>query len=132
MPGPHQTARRDWIDFADELGRPVKLHHATVRHLRKTGQTELTITIHIPRAGRAHTRNGRWHTTTEAARLHMTDVDGLTIDAARMAIRRGAEHNEFTSQGTGRDRRIDPVTFDAWRLRRRELDLARDNEPPEP
>lgn len=132
MPGPNTTKRCDWIDFADELGRPVKLHRATVRHLRKTGQTDITITIHIQRAGRAQIRNGRWLTATQAARLHMNDVDGLTLDAARMAVRRGAEHNEFTSQGAGRERRIDPVTFDAWRLRRRELDLARDNEPPEP
>lgn len=129
---PDYTTKGDWIAFADELGRPVKLHRLTVEHFMREGRAAVALTIALPCHTRPTAPESRWLTTSEAARAHIADVDGLTIEAARMAVKRAADAGDFESEGRGRDRRIDPVSFGAWRLRRRELNLARCDEPPGP
>ena len=62
-------------------------------------------------------------TGTAAARLLMKDIPRLTLDKARSRVSTAAGEGDFKSSGTGRNRRIDPESFDAWRLKQRDRDL---------
>ncbi|MGE0482396.1 MAG: hypothetical protein AB7Q17_18205 [Phycisphaerae bacterium] len=66
-----------------------------------------------------------WVSIADAARQLLDDVDGLTIDAARMRVRAAidAENPPLVARGSGRDTRIEPRSLAAWRLGQRERDL---------
>lgn len=67
-----------------------------------------------------------WLTVTEAARLHLDDVDGICLGTAKGKISRACDKNDITSNGkTGRHRLIDPISLNAWRLNQREMNLDR-------
>lgn len=65
-------------------------------------------------------------TVTAAAQLLMRDIPGLNLDRARARVSKAAGRDEFEHTGTFRARRIDPVSFDLWRLRQRDRDLDRE------
>jgi DNA-binding response OmpR family regulator len=74
-------------------------------------------------------RNGAGSlTVTQAAKKLMQDLPGLSLAKARSRISTAAGKGEFESVGTRRDRRIAPVSFDAWRLKQRDRDLDAEDE----
>lgn len=71
-----------------------------------------------------------WLTVTGAARLLLNDLDNIELLQARARISAAANRNAFSTNGKkGKARRIEPVSFDAWRLKQRDRDL--DNEDAE-
>lgn len=93
------------------------LPEATHKALVGAGRAQLTIHIGEPPDARL--------TVTEAATLLCDDVDDLSPAAAKVRVSRAAKSNQFNSDGEGHHRRIDPVSFDAWRLRVRQRELDR-------
>ena len=69
-----------------------------------------------------------WLTVTNAAKLLLKDVPSLDLAKARSRISTAAGRKEFTFNGTRKDRRIEPVSFDAWRLKQRDRDLDAEDE----
>lgn len=69
-----------------------------------------------------------WLSVTGAAEKLMEDVDGLKLRIARARVSLAAGQKLFRTNGkTRNDRRIDPVTFKAWRLDQRDRNLNREN-----
>lgn len=65
-----------------------------------------------------------WLTVTEAAKLLLTDVSGLELAAAKARVSKAAKHGRFRTNGnSGHKRRIEVVSFSAWRLLQRERDI---------
>lgn len=73
-----------------------------------------------------------WLTVTSAAELLMRDLPSLDLARARSRISMAANRAEFRSNGSRRDRRIERVSFDAWRLKQRDRDLDHEDEDSEP
>jgi hypothetical protein len=73
---------------------------------------------------------GKWLTVTEAAALLVKDLPALDIRKARSRISTAAGRGEFKCAGTRKDRRIEPVSFDAWRLKQRDRDLDEEDDDP--
>lgn len=69
-----------------------------------------------------------WLSVTQAARLLVRDLPGLDIRKARSRISTAAGRNEFRFTGSRKARRIEPVSFDAWRLRQRDHDLDEEDD----
>lgn len=92
--------------------------------LRAQGRLEYTITFATGATG----AEPGWLTVSDAARLHLDDVAGLDLPQAKSRIHYACERGRIRSVGTGRDRRIDPVSLNAWRLAQRERDLDRADE----
>lgn len=116
---PETTASAHFVELADSQGRLVLLPRATVDALLSAGQTTVELTISLttepPRP---------WLTVTEAARLHLNDVDGITLEVAQAKVSRACRESKIVSVGEGTRRRIDPVSLDAWRLAERERNLT--------
>ena len=72
-----------------------------------------------------------WLTVTNAAKLLLKDVPSLDLAKARSRISTAAGRKEFTFNGTRKDRRIEPVSFDAWRLKQRDRDLDSEDDEDE-
>jgi DNA-binding response OmpR family regulator len=66
---------------------------------------------------------GQWLTVTDAAELLIRDVPNLDLAKARSRISTAAGRKEFTFTGARKDRRIEPNSFAAWRLKQRDRDL---------
>ena len=118
---PQITAPATFEQVTDEQGRLVLLPAATVAHLRAQGITSVVVTLNL--APEQPPR--RWLTVTEAAQLHMTDVDGLTLENAQVRITRACNAGRVHCDGKGAQRRIEPNSLDAWRLAERERNLSR-------
>lgn len=87
---------------------------------------EFTLTLSRPEFAR---RDAKWITLAEAVTQHIDDVDNSSEDSARMRIRREGRNGKFQTNGKpGRELRIDPTSFAAWRLRQREINLANEDE----
>jgi len=65
---------------------------------------------------------------TEAAELLLRDLPILDLGKARSRISMAASRDEFRSEGSRRDRRIDPDSFASWRLKQRDRDLDAEEE----
>jgi len=65
----------------------------------------------------------KWLTVTQAAKLLARDLPSLDIRKARSRISTAASRGEFKTTGSRRSRRVEPVSFDAWRLKQRDRDL---------
>lgn len=118
---PETTAPTHYVELTDREGRLVLLPLATVRSLRSVGQTSITMTIDL-----TSEPSQPWLTVTEAARLHLEDVDGMTLERAKVKICRACEQGIVLSNGKGIQRRIEPNSLAAWRLKERERNLAAD------
>lgn len=66
-------------------------------------------------------------TVTEAANLLMGDFPWLSRADAISRISYACRTGQIVSTGRGRGRRIAPDSLDAWRLRRRDDDLAKED-----
>ncbi len=65
-----------------------------------------------------------WLPVTRAAELLMKDVLSLSLAAAKTRVSRAANKQNFRSNGRkGTARRIEPTSFDAWRLKQRNKSL---------
>jgi len=132
----------DHIQLADSTGIPIPVPRATVRTWLSRGLSRATLTIPLegltltdldatataavpPAATTPPTGMPDWLRLAECARLHVTDVDGLTEKKAKdrvcYAIRTGA----LVASGHGMSLRIEPTRFAAWRLEQRERNLKR-------
>ena len=73
-----------------------------------------------------------WLTVTEAAKLLERDLLGLELSKARARVSAAATRGEFTTNGeAGQARRIDSVSFDAWRLKQRDRSLDAEHDQDE-
>ncbi len=74
----------------------------------------------------------QWLSVTQAAEALLRDLPALDMAKARSRISTAAGRGEFRVEGSRRDRRIDPDSFAAWRLKLRDRDLdAEDDDEPE-
>lgn len=80
--------------------------------------------------GEARSGNASWLTVTAAAALLRRDFPELTARQASARVSKAASTGKFITNGKrGTARRIDVVSFDAWRLQQRDRDLdAEDRE----
>jgi CheY-like chemotaxis protein len=76
----------------------------------------------------ANSDSAQWLTVTDAAELLMHDVPGLDLAKARSRISTAASRKEFKFSGCRKDRRIEPNSFAAWRLKQRDRDLDEEDE----
>jgi len=61
---------------------------------------------------------------TEAAQLLARDLPWLDEKKARARVSTAARRQEFRANGKARrEHRIEPYSFDAWRLKQRDRDL---------
>ena len=58
----------------------------------------------------------------------MHDLPGLSLAKARSRISTAAGRKEFQHKGSRRDRRIEPHSFNSWRLKQRDRDLDREDD----
>jgi len=68
-----------------------------------------------------------WLTVTQAAELLVDDLPALDIKKARSRISTAASRKAFTFTGIRKNRRIEPNSFAAWRLKQRNRDLRRED-----
>lgn len=109
------------VSVADEHGRAFFIPKATFEFFIQQGLTSAVVTLSfLSKPAR------KWLTLADAAKLVQTDIDGIEFDAARMKVRRACDSGAVIVSGSGRDRRIDPVSLDAWRLAQREANLDED------
>lgn len=88
----------------------VKLRpeHARKSHRTKSGNLEPKFSL----------------TVTAAARFLLKDIDHLTLDRAKARVSNAANRRKFLTNGKkGAARRIDEISFKAWRLDEREKNL---------
>ena len=116
---PDTRAEAQFVQLADAEGRLVLLPAATVQHFRMSGMTSINVTIDLSSAKPARP----WLTVTEAAHLHLDDVDGMTLKRAKVRISRACDAAKIVCRDKGTDRRIEPDSFSAWRLAERESNL---------
>lgn len=117
---PETTATTHYVELADSEGRLVLLPRATVDAVLAAGRTSIVMTISLTAEPPQP-----WLTVTEAAKLHLDDVDGLTLPVAQAKVSRACRDGKVVSTGEGTLRRIDPKSLAAWRLQERERNLSR-------
>jgi CheY-like chemotaxis protein len=74
-------------------------------------------------SGDAEIARENWLTVTQAAGLLVHDLPSLNIKKARSRISTAASRHEFKTTGERMNRRIEPNSFAAWRLKQRDRDL---------
>lgn len=115
----------DFVQVTDSQGILLLVPAAVLAHYQALGLTRLHFDVCI---GEHPDRQG-WLTVTQAARQHLEDIPGMTLAQATAKISRACDTHKILASGNGRDRRIEPTSFDAWRLAQRERELDRaDNE----
>lgn len=112
-----------FANFVDDAGMPVLIPEAAWL-TRFDGKDEITLTIRRPRPRVIEAGSADWGTLVRAARDHQSDVDDVSLDAAKQRIRRAIESGTIKSTGSASSLRIDPVSLKAWRLDMRERNLA--------
>jgi len=71
----------------------------------------------------------QWLTVSECATLLLKDVSGIDMKKAMSRVSFAGTEGKFrTNEKKGPARRIERVSFDAWRLEQRERDLDKDND----
>ena len=112
------TAPVNFVELLTENGTLVLIPRVVYDRLKD--QDEIVLKVPL---SRHYTEKEGWLTVGEAATKHMQDVDGLSLETARVRISRAATKGRFKAEGVGKERRIDPISFDAWRLEQRERSL---------
>lgn len=120
---PETTAPTHYVELADSEGRLVLLPRAMVDAMLTAGRTSISMTISL-----TSEPPQPWLTVTAAAKLHLDDVDGITLAVAQAKVSRACREGTIVSTGEGTLRRIDPTSFAAWRLRERERNLSQADE----
>lgn len=94
-----------------------------------SGSLVLNLATVFPASGMVEVKPDEWLTVTDAAKLLMQDLPWLTLEKARARVSRaGGKDSKFTTNGIkGGKHRIEPNSFDSWRLKQRDLDLAKDD-----
>lgn len=94
-----------------------------------SGGLVLNLATVFPASGMVEVKPDEWLTVTDAAKLLMQDLPWLTLEKARARVSRaGGKDSKFTTNGIkGGKHRIEPNSFDSWRLKQRDLDLAKDD-----
>ena len=110
------VALTQYVPVTDDAGRHFLIPRSTYEHDIGRGVTSYPTTMHLKPAEPPKP----WLTVTDAAKAHLDDIDGMTLETAKMRVSRAASRQHFDSRGEGRERRIDPLGFAAWRLRERE------------
>lgn len=110
-----KTQPLNLVPIATNDGVPIWIPKVTYDALLARGGGKIIAEIAADTSG--------WLTPKEAAMEHMKDRDGITQNAATISIGRAAKRGEFKSSGEGQNRKIDPVSFRAWRLEQRERNL---------
>lgn len=116
---PETTALAHFVELADAEGRLLLLPVATVDVMLAAGITSLDLRVSLigePTEAPL--------TITEAARLHLDDVDGMTMATAKAKISRACRERKMISTGSGSSRRINPTSLRVWRLAERERNLS--------
>jgi len=109
----------EYLQLGDTEGRLALVPRVCVEALLRKGMATLTLVIPIAESG----ERGDWLTLADAAAQHVGDIDGLTLLQAKDRIRWACKSGRIVCEGHGRDRRIEPGSFAAWRLAERERDL---------
>lgn len=118
--GVSDVVRKPLVDEGRTLDRVIKKDRNLVDH--NIFGPLLPKTSAVPQnADAGDTSN--WHTVTRAAEHLVHDLPGLTLRKARSRISTAAGREEFKFIGVRKDRRIEPISFDAWRLKQRDRDL---------
>jgi CheY-like chemotaxis protein len=112
--------------LADEGRTPDRVIRKVVGPLDANAADPSGVRHPAPPGGAVADGADGWLTVTQAAELLMHDVPGLDLAKARARTSTAASRQEFSVAGTRKGRRIDPVSFAAWRLQQRDRDL--DNE----
>lgn len=108
--------------FASAEGIAVLLPKSTADHFLRSGRRLLTIDIDLSPGEPP----AQWLTVEQAAREHMADIDGISLNYARAKVSRACSQGKFRNNGLYRhSRRIDPDSFRVWRLAEREKHLDR-------
>jgi hypothetical protein len=115
---PAGTAQIDIVQLLAADGTLVMIPRAAFERMQHLEE----IVLRVPLCKKRVHQEG-WLTVSEAATQHLDDVDGMSLEAARVRVSRGATSKKFVSSGDGKARRIDPTTFAAWRLNQREKSL---------
>lgn len=122
---PDSTAVVQFAQISDTMGRLFLLPRAAAEALFSGATTEVTVVFRRGETSEPHSRDG-WLSVSEAAALLISDNTAANYAAAKTSVSMGARRGHFAWEGEGVDRRIDPTSFDAWRLARR--DRANDRE----
>lgn len=83
----------------------------------------------FPASGMIEVKPDEWLTVTDAAKLLMKDLPWLTLEKAKSRVSRaGGKDSKFTTNGVkGGKRRIEPKSFDSWRLKQRDKGLEKED-----
>lgn len=115
-------ANTQYEQLSDDQGRLFLFPSAALDAVRATGITTLTLTIPL-----CVSEEPQWLTLSDAARLHESDVDGMTFDKARSRIRRAIDCGQIHTVDCDGARKIDFDSLSAWRLKAREHNLDEDD-----
>ncbi len=78
--------------------------------------------------GRRVVPQEQWLTVSECAELLLKDISGIDLDRAMARVSWAASEGKFrTNEKTRTARRIERVSFSAWRLEQREQDLDKED-----
>ena len=105
----------EFVGVSSDAGQLVLVPRVVLEAMMARGGG--TITVQIGGG------TGSWLSAADAARELMSDLDGLSPDAADKRVLRAARAGAFTSTRQGGSRLIEPVSFRAWRLGVREKAL---------
>lgn len=106
------------VPIQDADGNLLFVHPFTYQTYRRRNPTAVPVVLLLGETP------ADWLSVPDAARLHLEDIPGQTLAAVKMAIRRAIEEGRIRHNGKeGHDRRLDPESVDAFRLRRIKADL---------
>lgn len=94
-----------------------------------SGGLVLSLAVVFPASGMIEVKPDEWLTVTDAAKLLMKDLPWLTLEKAKSRVSRaGGKDSKFTTNGIkGGKRRIEPKSFDSWRLKQRDMGLEKED-----
>lgn len=94
-----------------------------------SGGLILDLATVFPATGMVEVKPDEWLTVTDAAKLLMKDLPWLTLEKAKSRVSRaGGKDSKFTTNGIkGGKRRIEPKSFDSWRLKQRDMGLEKED-----
>ena len=128
IPSAPMRADIELVWCTDSEGRPIGLPASTAAYMRSRGITTLATTILLDPEAPATP----WLTVSEAARAHLEDVPPFEDDElerelnrAKAKISTACKAGHIDCTGSGHSRRIDPASFNEWRIQQRNKSLRR-------